>query len=123
MRRGTGIIAIIAVGVVLFIGYVVLMAAGNAATRKTEHIRVIDKARECDGGRDGGCYYVIYSDRDPYFNRDNIAAGKSNSGSLQARIIVGRCYAIETVGVRLAIPGERQFRNILTATEEPCPAG
>ncbi len=86
-----------------------LLAIGGCATvvknnhRETHSFTVSSKERQCDGGKNGSCYYVVFGTNGEVFeNRDSgILNGKWDSASMQARFLPGHSYTVTTAGWRI----------------------
>ena len=70
--------------------------------------RVVDKAVKVD--KDSS-YYLIYTSKGVYANKDEFLRGKFDSSDVYARIQTGKLYRFRLIGVR--IPIFSMYENIL----------
>lgn len=88
------------------------------ATIESEVVKIDSKERICDGGKEGGCYYLIFTDKGAYKNSDAFFHFKFDSSEVQAKLKVGETYEITTYGWR--VPFFSMYENVvaLEATNE-----
>ena len=109
---GVGLFGCLTIVVILVIALVFCIWKAN--TTHYEVVTIQSKERQCDGGKDGSCYYVVFGTNDQiYENRDTMLKGKWDSGSLQAKLHVGQTYKLELVGWRIPFFSMRE--NIVNA--------
>lgn len=72
---------------------------------------VSGKERVCDGGKNGSCKYLIYTDHGTYENTDSLLKGKFNSSDMYGSICVGTKYTAHVRGVRA--PFLSWYKNII----------
>ncbi|WP_431911639.1 hypothetical protein [Nonomuraea jabiensis] len=104
------------VGLALVLGVGLVFGLVQQSTSRTETITVQDKDRVCDGGKDGTCRYLIFTDQGTYENTDTLFAGKFDSSNVQGRMKVGRTYEVEVRGWR--IPFLSTYPNITQIERE-----
>ncbi len=115
----------VAFGVVMFFAVVIVMLFWNAyVAYGTESVvrgaKVEKSERVCDGGKDGSCSYLVFTDKGVLQNSDTILRGKFNSSDVYAAIKVGKSYDFTTVGFR--VPLFSMYPNILHATPKAEPS-
>lgn len=119
----------VAFGVIMFYAVVIVFLFWNVyVAYGTESVvrdaKVEKSERVCDGGKDGACRYLVFTDKGVLQNSDTILRGKFNSSDVYAAIKVGRSYDFTAVGFR--VPLFSMYPNILHATpkaEPPTPGG
>lgn len=108
--------------VIVFLFWNVYVAYGTESV--VRDAKVEKSERVCDGGKDGACRYLVFTDKGVLQNSDTILRGKFNSSDVYAAIKVGRSYDFTAVGFR--VPLFSMYPNILHATpkaESPTPGG
>ncbi|MGW0065363.1 hypothetical protein ACWDTT_36320 [Streptosporangium sandarakinum] len=102
---------------------VVLIALGiglaKASTSHTEVLQIRDKQRVCDGGSNGSCRYLIWTDQGVHENTDSMLAGKWDSSDVQGALQIGRTYEVDVRGWR--IPFLSSYPNITAVRREVTP--
>lgn len=107
-----GLIGCFFLVLIIVIGLVFSLIKAN--TTHYEIVTIASKERQCDGGKDGSCYYVVFGTNDQiYENRDTMLQGKWDSGNLQAKLREGHTYRLELVGWRIPFLSMRE--NIVSA--------
>lgn len=107
---------IIAIFVLLF--WNVFVAYGTESV--VRDAKVEKSERVCDGGKDGSCRYLVFTDKGVLQNSDTILRGKFDSSDVYAGIKVDKTYDFTTVGFR--IPFFSMYPNILRATPKATPS-
>jgi len=103
---------------VVFIMLTLILSIAANNHRRTYEFVVSSKERQCDGGRDGTCYYVVFgTDGEVFANKDSLWNGKFNSASVQGRFVPGHRYRVETIGWR--VPILSMMPNIVKVAEVP----
>jgi hypothetical protein len=107
------------------LGYIALAAliVGGLGVRwgwmtvSTAHVETIVSRvdRECSGGTNGECKYMVYTPDEVFRNVDCTICLKWNSSDVQNHLIAGHKYDLTVYGWR--VPFMSWYRNILTAEE------
>lgn len=107
-----GLIGCLFLVLILVMGLIFYVIKAN--TVHYDVVTVASKERQCDGGKDGTCYYVVYGTNDQiYENRDTLMQGKWDGDNLQAKLREGHTYRLELVGWRVPFLSMRE--NIVSA--------
>jgi hypothetical protein len=106
--------ALAVAGLVLFVA---VAAIGSYTAEETVVAEVTDKERVCEGGQNGGCQYLIFTDAGTFKLTDQLFLGftRFDSSDVYGRIDPGETYEITSVGWR--IPIFSQYPNIKTIEE------
>ena len=107
-KTGWGSVVAIAVVAIGLLGY-----CAAYASEKEHTVVVTDKDRVCEGGQDGDCKYLIFTDKTTFRITDYI--GRVTSSDAYGRIIPCHRYHIRTYGIRLGFTSS--YENIKEATD------
>jgi hypothetical protein len=115
--KNPSLFGMIIVFVVLAGVAVLLSAAWQGATADTETIKVTEKYIK-PGSKDVSSSYRIVGESETFELEDSIVQGAFDSADRFARMKVGHCYKVKTVGVRVQVVSS--FRSIFDPVEVPC---
>jgi hypothetical protein len=117
VRGSVGVIALAVVGIVIFVAIAFGCSAARSSTETTINAATIDsKDRVCDGGQDGACKYLVFTDKGT-FEVTDILFQRTNSSDVYGRIKEGKTYNLRVIGWRNGVFSS--YQNILEATEVP----
>lgn len=107
-----------AVAVVVALG-VVVAASKSYFDKRDVVVRVESKERVCEGGKDGGCNYLIFTDGGTFKVGDAlIGTTRFNSSDVYGRIKQDSCYRLHVYGWRFGPLS--MYPNIVNAAEVSC---
>lgn len=110
-----GVIALAVVGFILIVALAFGCSAMRSSTETTiNDARIESKERVCDGGKDGTCKYLVFTDKGT-FEVTDILFQRTNSSDVYGRIKEDHVYNLRVIGWRSGIGS--MYQNILEATE------
>lgn len=104
-------LALIVIALVVALFWNIFVAYGTEAVVRGATVEKSE--RVCDGGKEGKCRYLIFTDKGVLKNTDTLLRGKFDSSDLYASIKVNQTYDFTTVGFR--VPFFSMYPNVLKA--------
>lgn len=107
---------LMAAGLLILIGIAVMQSYFEKSTTTRQ---VISKERVCEGGKQGDCKYLVFTDGGTLQIKDALfGTTRFNSSDVYGRIREDRCYNFTVYGWRA--PFLSMYENVAEVTEVPC---